>query len=281
PEGGTSTLAGAAGTSQGAASGAAQGGAPTAGAGGTQAAAGTAGTGAGGGGAGGGGGTPGTGAFEPCPAGGAPCLILPFGDSITNGVGSSDLAGYRSKLFDLMVKDERNVRFVGSLRGGPDQVGGAAFSKNHEGHSGWTIDSGYVSFGDGISKLVPSPAFDTVPHIVLLMIGTNDVSASQGTSTIHERLDSLLGKITGAAPNALVVVAQITPIGWNPAARTAYNARLPGLVQARASQGQHVVLVDMGKMPSSGLSSDSLHPNDSGYGFMARTWYDAIANYLD
>jgi lysophospholipase L1-like esterase len=32
--------------------------------------------------------------------------------------------------------------------------------------------------------------------------------------------------------------------------------------------------------PSDGLSSDSLHPNDKGYGFMAKQWYDGIVAIL-
>ncbi|RYZ05383.1 MAG: endoglucanase [Myxococcales bacterium] len=280
---GASSTAGTAGVAAGGTAGASgqggtQGGAAaSAGQGGTAGSAGLSGGGAGGAGAGGG---P-TREFEPCPNAGAPCLILPFGDSITNGVGSSDQAGYRSKLFELIVKDDHNVKFVGSLSGGPAQVGGVAFPKNHEGHSGWTIDSGYVSFGDGISTLVPTPAFQTVPHIVLLMIGTNDVSATKGTDTIDDRLEVLLTKVIQAAPNALVIVAQLTPIGWNPAARTTYNSRIAELVAARAKRGEHVALVDMGKMPSSGLGSDSLHPNDAGYGFMAGVWYAAVKEYLN
>ena len=41
----------------------------------------------------------------------------------------------------------------------------------HEGHSGWTISQ--------LSPLVPTPALDGKPNIILLHIGTNDIS-SQG-----------------------------------------------------------------------------------------------------
>lgn len=232
----------------------------------------------GGGGAGGGGAGPG--GYNPCPTDGAPCLILPLGDSITDGVGSSNQAGYRAPLFELIVDAQQKVNFVGSRSGGPDQVAGQQFPRKHEGHPGWTIDSGYVSFGDGISTLIPTPAFSTVPHIVLLMIGTNDVSATMGTDMIAERLDRLLDKVVQAAPKALVVVATITPISWNPAAATNYNAKIPGLVQARAGKGQHLVTVDMSKMPAANLASDGLHPNDGGYAFMAGVWYAAIEDFL-
>jgi len=195
-------------------------------------------------------------------------------------VGSTDTSGYRSALFKLIVQANQKVKFVGSRSSGPDQVMGTPFPKNHEGHPGWTIDSGYVDFGDGISTLVPNPAFKTVPHIVLLMIGTNDVSASKGTDMIATRLDALLDKVVQAAPQALVVVAQLTPIGWHPAAATNYNAKIPGIVQARVSKGQHFVAVDMSQMPTNNLNTDNLHPNDAGYAFMANVWFTAIKDYL-
>ena len=130
------------------------------------------------GGAGGGGaGAGGTGAYNPCPTSGSPCKILPFGDSITRGVKSSDDAGYRSQLFKLIVAAKQKVTFTGSLTNGPTTVSGQTFPRMHEGHPGWTIDPGYnmisSSYG-GISSLVPSPALNGNPNIILLHIGTND-----------------------------------------------------------------------------------------------------------
>jgi hypothetical protein len=263
---------GGAGAGQGGAGGQAQGGQAQGGSGSGGVGGGSAGS--GGGGAGGGGG------YEPCPTDDTPCLILPFGDSITFGYNSSDGGGYRSPLFKLIVEGNKNATFVGSQMNGPGQVAGRMFPKNHEGHSGWTIDSGYVSFGDGISTLVPKPAFNTVPHIVLLMIGTNDVGASMGTDKIADRLDKLLDKIVAAAPQALVVVAELTPIGYNPAPLAPYNAKIPGIVQARVAKGQHFAVVDMSKMPKNDLQGDDLHPNDAGYAYMADIWYAAIKGVL-
>ncbi len=287
PGGATNPAVGSGGGGSGAVGGAGTvvgGNAPTGGSGGLASSAGFGGS-AGGQSAQGGGGSSvgggaGSGAYDPCPTDGTPCLILPFGDSITEGVGSTDLAGYRSPLFKLIAQANQKATFLGSRSGGPAQVAGKPFPKNHEGHPGWTIDSGYVSFGDGISTLIPAPAFKTIPHIVLLMIGTNDVSASKGTDMIAERLDTLLGKIVQAAPKALVVVAQLTPIGWKPQAAAAYNAKIPGLVSARVGKGQHMAVVDMSPMPAANLNSDSLHPNDVGYAFMADVWYAAIKGYL-
>ena len=57
-------------------------------------------------------------------------------------------------------------------------------------------------------------------------------------------------------------------------------------VQARASAGKHVVLVDMYSAFVSDanykdtLFADRLHPNDSGYALMAKVWYEALAPFL-
>src|ERR1044071_684662 len=96
-------------------------------------------------------------------------------------------------------------------------------------------------------------------------------------------LSGLLDKITTNAPNALVVVAQIIPLGYgtNDVIK-AYNQAIPGVVQQRAAAGKHVVLVDMftGFTPASMLGSDSIHPNTSGYKFMADHWYSVIGSLL-
>jgi len=63
------------------------------------------------------------------------------------------------------------------------------------------------------------------------------------------RLGSLLNKIVQAAPNALVVVAKLTPLGYTSAALATYNSQIPGVIQAHVAKGQHIVGVDMSKMP--------------------------------
>jgi lysophospholipase L1-like esterase len=227
------------------------------------------------------GGSGGSTAFNPCPTNGDACKILPLGDSITHGVQSSDSAGYRSQLFKLVVAASQKVTFVGSQSSGPSQVSGQTFPKKHEGHDGWTVDPGYSEYGSGgISSLVPSPAFSDMPGIVLLMIGTNDITSTSSPGTTADRLDGLLDKIVKAAPDALLVVAKLTPVSWNSADLDNYNAKIPSLVQARAAKGQHIVSVDMSKMPKSSLAGDGVHPNDQGYSYMADVWYAAIKDVL-
>ncbi len=222
---------------------------------------------------GGGGSSGGATGFQPCPQDGTACKILPLGDSITWGIQYE--GAYRVELFSKAVNAGQKITFTGSLSDGPSIVANMPFPKNNEGHSGWTIaqDTG----------LVPSPAFNTIPNIVLLMIGTNDIYAPSGQADAPNRLGALIDKIISTAPNALVVVAKITPLqnsGWNATVKT-YNDAIPAVVQARAQQGKHVLLADMNTgFTSNMLSMDGIHPNQTGYNFMGDAWYGVISAYL-
>jgi lysophospholipase L1-like esterase len=227
---------------------------------------------AGGGAAGAGGGSAGTGGasgFNPCPATGA-CEILPLGDSITDGVGVSGGGGYRIELFRLALMAQQEITFVGGSMNGPQMVDNQPFPRSHEGHSGWTITQ--------IDGIVPSPALDPDPHIILLHIGTNDMRGDVSMS--GTRLGTLIDQIVMDLPNALLVVATIIPYPSQASQVTTYNNAIPAIVEARANAGKHVVLVDQFTgFPNSELA-DGVHPNAQGYARMARVWYAAISSYL-
>ncbi|HEX2869920.1 MAG TPA: GDSL-type esterase/lipase family protein [Polyangiaceae bacterium] len=232
--------------------------------------------------------------YKPCPTTGEACKILPFGDSITEGVKSSDGAGYRSRLFKSVVAAKQKVTFTGSLAGGPTLVSGQTFPRLHEGHAGWTIEPGLSEFSGygGISALVPSPALNGGPHIVLLHIGANELFPTQDAAGMAMRLEALVDKIAAAAPNALIVLAQITPVGSTNGGHTQaqvdaanatqalYNSKIPSIIQAQVAKKRHVIGVDMSQMPLSGLTTASVHPNDEGYAYMAGIWYAAISDLL-
>ena len=255
--------------------GAATGGNSSGGNSGISGSAGSGSTGTGGAGGGGRSGTGGAGGgtvgYAPCPTNGSPCKILPLGDSVTLGAKSTDGGGYRTPLFKLVVAANQKITFTGSLTSGPSQVSGQAFPRNHEGHSGWTISQ--------LSPLIPSPALTAKPNIILLHIGTNDIG-SRNPAAMAMRLDALIEKIAQNEPDALLVVAQIVAARNDNDIRDAYNAMIPGLAQAHAAKGQHVISVDINKIPMSGLNSDGVHPNDQGYMYMAGVWYAAIKDLL-
>jgi len=255
-QGGASGASGSAGAGAGGQAGA--GAAGAAGVSGSAGAAGNAGAGGGGG-------------FQPCPATGA-CIILPLGDSITDGVGMNGGGGYRVELFSLATADGHDIDYVGSLQNGPQMVDGMAFPRRHEGHSGWKIAQ--------LNPLIPSTAFTPMtPHIVLLHIGTNDIAQNDNLSQAPARLETLIDLVIDEAPDALVAVAQLIPLNLGGGVDN-YNDAIPGIVEERASAGKHVILVDQNTDFPLNELPDNVHPNAAGYERMARKWYEAIEPYL-
>ncbi len=236
----------------------------------------------------GGGGSGGAGTYNPCPTSGAACKILPLGDSITYGVNDEGNAGYRGPLFASAVAAAQKITFTGSLTNGPSTVSGQTFPQKNEGHSGWGISevTTYSNGNAGIATVIPTPAFSSAsggtPDIILLHIGTNDASQFSATQMTSD-LQGLLNKIISNAPNALVVVAQIIPLGYGTnSVIKAYDQSIPGVVQALAAAGKHIETVDMytGFDTATMLGSDSIHPNTTGYTFMAAHWYSIIGSLL-
>jgi lysophospholipase L1-like esterase len=227
-------------------------------------------------------------AFNPCPASGT-CAIMPLGDSITDGVGSSQGGGYRVQLFHDAVQGHQSITFVGSASdpNGPTTVDGKPFPRNHEGHPGYTVDNSSTT--SGISPLVDASIATNHPNIILLMIGTNDLNRNIDPTNFPTRLGALMDKIINDAPNSLVVVAKITPWqddGTNVNAVEPFNTKIATVVQTRITSGKHVALVDMytpfraNSNYKTALMNDYLHPNNAGYVIMGDVWYSAIKGYL-
>lgn len=192
--------------------------------------------------------------------------IMPLGDSITAGVGSSTRGGYRAQLWQDFLSARWQVQFVGSQLSGPASL----LDRQHEGHPGWRIGQ--------ISSHVVSWLKLYQPQVVLLQIGTNDIIYHDSVSTAPLRLRSLILQITSTLPGTTVIVAQITPLR-NPILNTqviAYNSAIPSIVQALAAHNVPVHYVDMYHAVPVGDLEDGIHPNDSGYAAMAAVWYQAL-----
>jgi len=217
-----------------------------------------------------------------CPPKGTPCKIMPLGDSITFGYGSTAGGGYRVELFNQSLQAGKAITFVGSQTSGPSSVQSMPFPRANEGHSGYSIDDS--SNTSGIAPLVDQAIAKYRPNIVLLQIGTNDMHYSLDLVNAPARLGKLIDQITKDAPNALVVVAKIPPANGSQNTPTiAYNAAIEGVLAPRLKAGKHLVLVD-NYAPlapwSTARFKDSEHPNDVGYAAIAHSWYAAIEGTL-
>ena len=209
---------------------------------------------------------------------------MPFGDSITDGYGVP--GGYRIELFRLAHQAGKNITFVGSGINGPTTVDGVAFPQQHEGHSGYTIDP--TPSRSGISPLVATVMPKYTPHIITLMIGTNDAIDNYNMTTAPTRLGALIDSIYTALPNVQLVVAQLVPSqddALNSRIQT-YNAAIPAVVKARADAGKHILLVNMYPVIANTatykttLLADTWHPNSAGYTLMGQAWYDVLSGLL-
>ncbi|MGW5678240.1 FG-GAP-like repeat-containing protein [Streptomyces sp. NPDC003860] len=192
--------------------------------------------------------------------------VMPLGDSITLGVGSSTRTGYRPEIARHLAEAAHQLEFVGSMTD-PDGT-------RHEGHSGWRIDQ--------IQANIETWLAAAKPNVVLLHIGTNDMNRDHQTSTAPQRLTRLLDQIHAASPDTAVVLASLVP-ATDPAVQArvdAYNRAIPGIVAARAEQGQRITQVSMGALTNADLN-DNLHPNNTGYTKMASAFAGGVRTLVE
>ncbi|KAL8774109.1 MAG: hypothetical protein Q9209_001217 [Squamulea sp. 1 TL-2023] len=186
--------------------------------------------------------------------------ILPLGASIVAGVGSSDGNGFRAHLQESLAG--MHMEYVGTLRSG------SMANNYHEGHSGFTISQ----TEDSALTAVPFQ-----PNVILLHIGTNDLSA--GRADYNERLGSLLDLLLDKLPDATILVCQL--IGSKDKATNSriktFNKMVPRLVEQRSHK--HILVVDMSSIKSDQLI-DGVHPNDPGYRLMAHQFHEGIKTAL-
>lgn len=199
--------------------------------------------------------------------------VMPLGDSITVGVlVSSNDTGYRRELWLSQAAAGHALNFVGSASTGVP----GDFDKHHEGHAGMRADE----IRDGVTGWLNANSAD----VVLLHIGTNDISQGQDASSTAIEIGQILNKIKAVDSTTWVIVAKIVPRndGNNDLQlRTNdLNNRIANLVTARSEAGDRVRLVDMNSPLDPADLADRVHPGDSGYSKMATAWDAALDELL-
>jgi lysophospholipase L1-like esterase len=196
--------------------------------------------------------------------------VLPFGDSITYGYGSSDGSGYRCDLQNYLSKLRLNYQFVGSL-----SAGTACAQADNEGHSGWTI--GQLA---GIEKCTIT---GYEPNVVLLDIGTNDINNGGAVGPAVSGIESLIGSIFTDDPGVTVLVSSLIPTPNSTVANNmqSFNQQVSAWADQQQSGGRRVAWMDQGAVQTPNDLADGLHPNDTGYQKMATTWNIGIDQALD
>ncbi|KAK5134235.1 hypothetical protein LTR08_006778 [Meristemomyces frigidus] len=198
--------------------------------------------------------------------------IMPLGASIVWGVDSTDHNGFREHLRDLVEANHGNkVTYVGT------RFHGNMTNNACEAYPGDTI-------GEVMDRSMSSGAFDYLPNVLLIHVGTNDCTPDLdiGPSTAAAKFGDLLASIKSKVPDALVLASTlIKNLDRGVDERIVkFNALLPAVVKNATDGGQKVTLVDMhDAVPKSDINTtDYTHPNDAGYAIMARVWYEGLVN---
>ena len=240
-----------------------------------------------------------------------PIKIMPFGDSITSSVGINTYifgklvpaqASYRYELYIDLHNDGIAFVFTGTRvdnYGGPPLNAGL-FDQHNEGWSGTMTSDFFISgkpyFIDTLlnATIIRNGIQDSnVPGMVLMHLGTNDLSKGRPVADITADLGRLIDKFRGKNPKVIILLAQIIPCAatnyYSPPLTGAYCAKIPGLNAAIPALAQQkytaispVVVVDQftGFDARQGYDTyDGLHPNASGEVKMANKWKDAIEQW--
>ena len=215
--------------------------------------------------------------------------IMPVGDSITNGDG--DPGGYRKHLYDSLTKKGYKIDMVGPNGKDSASNGGINYDDNHAGFSGYQIKEvpgwGQQQGGRGslYNELKNNSAVKKAqPDIILLMIGTNDLTANRSmdacASDLRAVLDYMLSEIPSGGVIFLASVPEHTAYGGNPQEIASYNSTVKKV--AEEYKDKNVIFADVhGCLDGmNDISNDQLHPNSGGYKKIGYFWADTIDSYI-
>jgi lysophospholipase L1-like esterase len=190
--------------------------------------------------------------------GNRPNRYLAFGDSITDGLGSRDVDGFRGPL------EEALQRHFGRGVVEADGLGGTK------------SDDGIERLGGLLGRVRPA--------YTLILYGTNDWKRCLGEVPCHtvDALQTQIGIVKAAS--SLPILGTIPPVNPNdnPPERNEWITRMNAAVRAMAAQeGVPVADVHAGFLREGGrledLFVDLVHPNDRGYRVIADEFFKAIA----
>ncbi len=219
--------------------------------------------------------------------------IMPVGDSITNGDGET--GGYR-KYLDYALK-QKGISFD---MVGPKKDMNASFNYNgqnvqydsdHAGFSGFQIKEvpGWGQANNTGSLYNELKNGNKVkqynPDIILLIIGTNDMTANRDlgacSDDLHALLDYMLENMNQDGMIFLASIPEFTAYGGSPQRVGNYNNTVKKVAEDYAGSGKHVTFADIhGCLTTSDLSGDNLHPSGKGYEKMGKFWAETISDYL-
>ena len=218
--------------------------------------------------------------------------VMPLGDSITFGHDGVN-AGYRGALYGMLLQLAPTFLFAGTSTERPGFL--PFHQQKHEGHSSYSvqdIDHNLDGFDNTTYLLYGGPERNPngghwitggngtgrgpmIPHAITLMAGTNDLDEPVG---FHTRLTALMTKLTTLCPETRIVLARITPVtNQDPVDVPQCNAVIDQVTTEFRAAGKRVTPVDLfTTFPATGLTADGVHPNDTGFSWMAMQWHEGL-----
>ena len=215
---------------------------------------------------------------------------MPVGDSITNGDGEQ--GGYRKYLYDALTKKGYKIDMVGPNGRDSASANGISYDDNHAGYSGYQIKEvpswGQQQGGKGslYNELKNANAVKQAqPDIILLMIGTNDLTANRSmdacASDLRAMLDYMLADMPSDGVIFLCSVPEHTAYGGNTQKIGNYNSTVKQVAEEYAGKGKNVKFADVhGCLDGmNDIGGDQLHPNGGGYKKIGNFFAGVIDEY--
>ena len=220
--------------------------------------------------------------------------IMPLGDSITYGM--ADEGGYRKYLsYFLKQKGYTNIDLVGPE--GKDSASfnyngqNVSYDDNHAGYSGYTITNlpgGWFGQLNGILETMQGGDYikKYSPDIILLQIGTNDVSNGHldgSEERLHTLLDYLRENMPSDGKIFLTTIPDLGNSGWGGNSNgdiAKYNELIKKV--ANEYSNKNIIYADIHSVIDASKDlADGVHPNAGGYEKMGKYWLEQIESYLN
>lgn len=203
--------------------------------------------------------------------------ILQLGDSITNGAPYS----YRFGLYGLLTDNALQFQNIGTQFRFTEGSSGQ-WDANHEGHDGAKTDF--------IESNLPGWLLTYTPDIVLIHIGTNDVTTLAQSGGVPGQLTSGLNNVTSMIthlrndnPSVKIYIAKILPIDVPNLNRdtvnemvSVWNSNLEVIANNNTTAASPIKIVDMNTGFSRFDLIDGIHPTQATAFEMARRWFNAL-----
>ena len=207
--------------------------------------------------------------------------ILPVGDSITAGYsGDPNVkdAGWRGLLYNSLTAAGYTFQYVGTANVNPGRLPTTPIDQTwHDSGTGetWRTLAVREFIGSWLTTLAAS---GKTPAIIAMITGTNDIRDNNAPASVSN-VSEIIDTVHARTPASKLFVAKIVPV-FSPgnAWVAAYNAGLAKLVGEKQALGYNVAIVDLytGFPFAAGMTADTVHPNATGYAWLAKQWHNAL-----